>query len=197
MKRFWQRGDTLIEVTIALAILSSVLISAFVIANRAFQAGLTASERSQQLALAQRQAELLTNFRDSHTWDEFLNGVGGASGYNGINVRNPKSCNKDALGVPRVACFHMVAPDPKAVPPDPVLQPYKGALGIKVGGGGSNGVISYADIRTQALGPDPNIITFVIAYGTDAFSSDPTGKGVRNTGQIYLTLSNVDGLRQQ
>src|SRR3989344_7835987 len=67
-----QRGETLIEVTIALIIIGLVLLSAYVLTTRAFQLGQSAKERSQAAQLLQEQAEGLRSIRDqSSTWDAF------------------------------------------------------------------------------------------------------------------------------
>lgn len=77
------RGDTLVEVTIALAILSFVLLGSILVAENAFRIGQTARERTQLSEQAQAQMEALRSFRDNHTWDEFL--YGNASlGYSGV-----------------------------------------------------------------------------------------------------------------
>jgi type II secretory pathway pseudopilin PulG len=70
-----QHGDTLVEVTIALSILAAVLTSGFLTANRAYMIGQNARERTEIINLAQAQAEQLKNFRDTHTWNEFLGGI--------------------------------------------------------------------------------------------------------------------------
>jgi hypothetical protein len=85
-----QSGDTLIEVTFALAILGTVLLSSSVIATTAFRTGQTARERTQLATQAQGQMEALRSFRDNHTWAQFRNGTGA---YNGV----------DTVGAP----FHM------------------------------------------------------------------------------------------
>lgn len=192
-----ERGDTLVEVTIALTILSAVLMSAFVVANRAYQVGLSANERTRQIALAQRQAELLTNFRDSHTWKQFLDGLAGPTGYNGINVRNNPTC-----GVANNRkCFHMVEPDGASVT---IIQPENGAVGLNIGGGGASGVTSFVDIRTleaTSSGAPADLvngpITFAIRYGTDRAGTPGGTADNRNVGSIYLTLANIDGFRQK
>jgi prepilin-type N-terminal cleavage/methylation domain-containing protein len=68
------RGDTLIEVTVALAILSMVLASSAALATTAFRAGQTARERTQLVEQAQEQLEALHSFRDNHTWPQFQHG---------------------------------------------------------------------------------------------------------------------------
>ncbi len=87
MKKFLasQSGDTIIEVTMALAILAVVLMSATLVTTRAFRLGQTARERTTMAEAAQGQAEELRSFRDNHTWSEFLYGgsIAGVA-YNGV-----------------------------------------------------------------------------------------------------------------
>src|SRR6476469_6227380 len=67
-----QRGDTLIEVILALAILSMVLFASFNLVNTGFQVSQVSKERSQVDALMQEQAEALRSFRDQSTWSAFV-----------------------------------------------------------------------------------------------------------------------------
>src|ERR1039458_6429789 len=78
-----EHGDTLIEVTIALSILSFVLLGSTALAVTAFRMGQTARERTQVAEVAQEQMEALRSFRDNHTWAEFQ---GGGPGYQGIDA---------------------------------------------------------------------------------------------------------------
>lgn len=81
-----QRGDTLIEVTVALAILSMVLMGSAAVATTAFRMGQTARERTTLVEAAQEQMEALHSFRDNHTWAEFQGGNGcGTGGFCGID----------------------------------------------------------------------------------------------------------------
>lgn len=59
-----QRGDTLVEVVMALAILGVMLTAAFNIANLSYRVGTSSRERTTAINLAQKQAELLRQFRD-------------------------------------------------------------------------------------------------------------------------------------
>jgi prepilin-type N-terminal cleavage/methylation domain-containing protein len=54
-----QRGDTIVEVLIAMAVLGLVLASAFAISNRSYATGLNAQERNEALKVAESQIELL------------------------------------------------------------------------------------------------------------------------------------------
>jgi prepilin-type N-terminal cleavage/methylation domain-containing protein len=76
MIKLGQRGDTLIEVTIALAIIGMVITGAFVLSDKALQLGLTARERSQMVSTAQEQAEALISYRDSNNWPTFSQNIG-------------------------------------------------------------------------------------------------------------------------
>lgn len=96
-----QRGDTLIEVTFALAILGFVLLGSTAIAAAAFRTGQTARERTQVSTAAQGQMEALRSFRDNHTWSEFRVGNGGT--YQGIDQVLTTNCAYNAAR----RCFYM------------------------------------------------------------------------------------------
>ncbi len=100
-----QRGDTLIEVTFALAILGFVLMSSTAIAATAFRTGQLARERTQVATDAQEQLEALRSFRDNHSWAEFRAGrnCGMPGGYCGIDQVLGTACVTDATK----QCLHM------------------------------------------------------------------------------------------
>jgi len=77
-------GDTLIEVTFALAILGFVILSCTALMTSAFKTGQTARERTAVSEVAQEQLEALRSFRDNHSWNEFQNGNGVT--YSGISA---------------------------------------------------------------------------------------------------------------
>jgi type II secretory pathway pseudopilin PulG len=79
-----EEGDTLIEVTFALAILGFVILSCTALMTSAFKTGQTARERTQVSEVAQEQLEALRSFRDNHTWTDFVNGTPGFSGINNV-----------------------------------------------------------------------------------------------------------------
>lgn len=62
----WQRGDTLVEVALALAILAAVLVGSTTVATRAFRLGTAARETSTAANLIQQQIEQLRNYRDTN-----------------------------------------------------------------------------------------------------------------------------------
>jgi Tfp pilus assembly protein PilV len=59
-----QAGDTLVEVAMAISILSVILVTAYSVANTSAETGLQARERTEATQLAQSQAELLRSWRD-------------------------------------------------------------------------------------------------------------------------------------
>lgn len=65
-----QRGDTLVEVVMAIAILAMVLVASFNVASSAFRLGQSAKERTQASNLIQEQSEALRNYRDTHKWSK-------------------------------------------------------------------------------------------------------------------------------
>lgn len=54
-----QRGDTIVEVLIAIAVLGTVLAGAFAVANRSYAVGISAQERTEAVKIAESQLELL------------------------------------------------------------------------------------------------------------------------------------------
>jgi len=96
------RGDTLVEVTFALAILGAVLIGSTVVTTSAFRTGQTAKERTEVASVAQGQVEALRSFRDNHTWAEFRVGT---VNFLGIDNAPAAGCT---LNSPGQRCFHMV-----------------------------------------------------------------------------------------
>ena len=96
------RGDTLVEVTFALAILGAVLIGSTVVTTGAFRTGQTAKERTEVASVAQGQIEALRSFRDNHTWTEFRSGT---ANFRGVDNAPVAACT---LNSPGLRCFHMV-----------------------------------------------------------------------------------------
>jgi Tfp pilus assembly protein PilV len=94
-------GDTLIEVTIALSILSFVLISSTAVATSAFRLGQTAENRTQIANVAQEQMEALRSFRDNNdngsgtqTWtNAFEPDINSADGPNGFHMQLTTGAN--------------------------------------------------------------------------------------------------------
>lgn len=71
MRRVDQRGETLVEVVMALGILSLVLVSSYALATGTFRLGRGAGERTQAVNYLQQQAEALRTYRDATDWGTF------------------------------------------------------------------------------------------------------------------------------
>lgn len=69
MKRLDQRGETLVEVVMALGVLSLVLVSSYALATGTFRMGRGAGERTQAVNYLQQQAEALRTYRDANNQD--------------------------------------------------------------------------------------------------------------------------------
>ena len=174
-----ERGDTLIEVTFALAILGFVLLSSTVIAMTAFRMGQTARERSQIAAEAQEQMEALRSFRDNHSWGEFMVGdnsgmcTGAGGNYCGIDKVLGSPCVFDGA---TYNCFHM---EKKTVGGNTEWVPVPGT----VAGSTPTSVMGISSQTTvnSVCGYD-----FVMHY---AF--DPLGGGQKARNQIATRLVNL------
>jgi len=71
-----QRGETLVEVVMALGILSLVLVSSYALATGTFRLGRGAGERTQAVNYLQEQAEALRVYRNSVDWNPtFMNAM--------------------------------------------------------------------------------------------------------------------------
>ena len=69
MRRLDERGETLVEVIMALAILSLVLVSSYALATGTFRLGRGAGERTQAVNYLQEQAEALRSYRNTVEWE--------------------------------------------------------------------------------------------------------------------------------
>lgn len=83
MIRKKQRGETLVEVVMALGILSLVLVSSYALATGTFRIGRGAGERTQAVGYLQQQAEALRSYRDAQKWSEFTTKLAGYTGGTG------------------------------------------------------------------------------------------------------------------
>lgn len=70
-----ERGDTLIEVVMATAIMTVLLVTAYNVANLAFRVGVQARERTEAIHVVQSQAERLRAWRD-----QLVQGIDPATG---------------------------------------------------------------------------------------------------------------------
>jgi Tfp pilus assembly protein PilV len=170
----WQlgmRGDTLIEVTLALAILGFVLLSATAIGAAAFRTGQTARERTQVAAAAQEQLEALRSFRDNHTWSEFRAGKGGV--FQGIDEVLGTACQWDASK----RCFHMALANTTAGTTEWVPQ---------AGATTANVPTSVIEISTTTTVASACGYDFLLHY-----QFQPLGGGGNATNQITTRLVNL------
>lgn len=170
-----ERGDTLIEVTFALAILGFVLLGSTAIAATAFRTGQTARERTQVAQAAQEQLEALRSFRDNHTWNEFRGGknCGVAGGFCGIDQVLGTACNYDATK----RCFHMVVANTSAGTTEWV--PQAGSVATSVPS-------SLVEISTRTLASSQCGYDFLLFY-----SFNPLGGGQKARNQISTRLVNL------
>ncbi|QQR52997.1 prepilin-type N-terminal cleavage/methylation domain-containing protein [bacterium] len=150
-----RRGDTLVEVTVALAILSLILLSSTRLAIRAFQQGQTARERTTVALVAQNQLEYLRNFRDNHSWSQFTTGNGAT--YNGVlNTGALSGCR----GVGPSQCFHMIKTADGYVPAE--------------GGVATSVPDSYIELVATPDDPaDPQTVSFRVSWGFRDLSGGP------------------------
>lgn len=115
--RFWrplnQRGDTIVEVLIAIIVLSSVLTGAYGIASRATKENMQTQEHSQALQIAQGQLEILktqnsapaspfcfdsNNQNRPQTWPGATPRPPAAAQDDNFNVNYPSGCKQDLSG---------------------------------------------------------------------------------------------------
>lgn len=137
-RRLNQDGDTLVEITIALAILGSVIVGAFVLAGSAYRLGAAARERSQAVNLLQEQAEALRNYRDSRSWSAFNSGISASPG----NFHMARSGNS---WVPAAGPWT----DPSVVPQ--IFRTGTSRIFISASGAGN---IKFITITAEWTGPD-------------------------------------------
>lgn len=70
-----KRGDTIVEVLIAVAVLGLIIAAGFAIANRSLRGVRRAQERSEALKIAERQIERIKHFSKSAPSSFFRNGA--------------------------------------------------------------------------------------------------------------------------
>ncbi len=69
MRILKQSGDTLLEVTLAIAVLGALLGGTYAIARRGLRVGQASQERIEALKVLEGQAERLRAYRDSSSWN--------------------------------------------------------------------------------------------------------------------------------
>jgi prepilin-type N-terminal cleavage/methylation domain-containing protein len=177
MTRLDARGDTLIEVTIALAILGFVLLGSTAIGAAAFRTGQTARERTQVAEVAQEQMEALRSFRDNHTWNEFRHGNGGS--YQGIDNVLGTACQWDGSR----RCFHM---ELKSTGANTEWVPVTGPLTQATPGNNLTVPGSVVEIATTTTAASECGYDFLLHY-----QFLPLGGGANATNQITTRLVNL------
>lgn len=95
-------GETLVEVIVALAILATVLSSAFNVATLAYRDGTSSKERTEAINFAQQQAEMLRQYRDVA---QQIPAIAGAPVYP-VAVA---PCAPSTAAIP-TTCYHMQEP---------------------------------------------------------------------------------------
>jgi hypothetical protein len=190
-----QRGDTLLEVTFALAILAAVLLGCTSLAAAAYRLGQTARERTSVADVMQEQMEALRSFRDNSIagttglWSTFRNGVGGS--YPGIDNVGAVPCNFQAS----LNCFHMAL---VTVGGSTMWVPAPGALTTSSPGTTLTVPTSLVEISaSSATGvggtsvADPNSDR-ICGYDFEIHSSfTPIGSGPDQTSKIQTRLVNL------
>lgn len=164
-----QKGDTLVEVTVALAILGLALTSAYVLMTKSMQLAQTARERVELVTAAQQQAEELSALRDNSDWTGFRNAVDSAT--------SASDCDDQQAGSQH--CFHMEkvgnfwAPKTGPLKVDDASMPAGYAIWV----------YPKYDAATQTY-------DFQIGYEAPAL-----GSSTPNYSALYLKLTNLDDLK--
>ncbi|HEY2004243.1 MAG TPA: hypothetical protein VGH44_03955 [Candidatus Saccharimonadia bacterium] len=180
-------GDTLIEVTFALAILGFVLLGSTAVAAMAFRVGQTARERTTVSEQAQEQMEALRSFRDnslamSGGWGAFQAGAGGCSGggYCGV-VNVPKGqCHFDGS----IRCFHMA----QSGGANNQWVPVSNSLTYPAGG-----LTVPTSVVEIAIVPPANPTSQQCAYDFELhYSFTPIGGGIDDANRIQTRLVNLN-----
>jgi uncharacterized protein YegL/type II secretory pathway pseudopilin PulG len=158
-----ERGDTLLEVVFALAILSMVLLSTTLVVTKSYRIGQTARERTIVSMFAQDHVEAVRNFRDNRKWRDFLYGENGSNGI--LNTAVSTSCRVTS------PCMHMNL-----------------TTGLPVDGGTTSIVpTSYVEIVATPDDPvTPTKVNITVNYGFDNL-----GGGAANTNHISTTFADL------
>lgn len=140
-----QRGDTIIEVLLAMSVIGLVLGSSFGIANRSLAIGRAAQERTEALKIAESQLELLKEFPDKiNAYSDPLNNefciVGARNNaddyytYEAVDESSPGCIDIDGAGGEGLYSIVVEAPG------DTALNPYKINVTWQRVGTGSNDI---------------------------------------------------------
>jgi hypothetical protein len=174
-----ERGDTLIEVTFALVIMTIVLVGSTMLAVKALQTSRTAHERTVLIDQAQEQLEAVRSFRDNRKWSEFLGG-GGPVPYPGVTSAAAPSCQT----VP--VCFHMELKDTSLSPVKREFVPAGGKMAGSVQSSYMEMTMIPGPNATPPAAPLPRYVDVTVHYGFQETGGDNA------VGHIKTRLSNVD-----
>lgn len=169
-----QRGDTLVEVVMAMAIFTLVLLSAYTIASLSVRIGIQARERTQAVYLAQQQAERLLARRDELLENNQESPPPDGTGVNIFSISNFRGSNA-----------------PYVFNSSLTKQDCGGTLAAPTGAGCQNGIFRVAiGSTTQTLyrpGPTPDQLNANIRVSWES----AVGESTTNTINVTVTLSDT------
>jgi prepilin-type N-terminal cleavage/methylation domain-containing protein len=106
LRQLTQRGDTIVEVLIAIAIISMVLAGAFVMTNNSLQGSRGAQERTNAVKLVESQIELIKGLATTNSQAVFGAGVPASFCVNNavaVVASTNAACTMNAAGAPTTA----------------------------------------------------------------------------------------------
>ena len=196
----WQRGDTLVEVAVAMAILSLVLASSVVLGTTSIKVGRSAKERSQAAEFAQSQAEALRSYRDAVPWNTFFNNAAIKSGGNFVMVNNSGNwvpsagqiTNPPIDGTNSLFTIHMTATEPYNSEVDYDVQ-----VTWPSNSGGPQNVVEFNSILTNPLATSSDAVAAQAIGSTiqaESFTAPggcyaPIADGSASNGQALIFCS--------
>lgn len=164
-KAFDQRGDTIVEVLLASAVLSLVLAGVFTLSNRATRLNQTAYERTVVSNLMQREVELIkaSSLQDGTTkfWENFS---GTSSRL--VGSENTNFCDKITGSNSISQAFYMTDPVPPPTPADaPIPIKTEPIVIDTITQAMTDATADIFDIWVEAVGAssDPQVDFFVYA----------------------------------
>ncbi|MBW4061310.1 hypothetical protein HJC99_01920 [Candidatus Saccharibacteria bacterium] len=173
-----ERGDTLVEVTFALGIMATVLISATLVGVRALNLGRSARERVQLVNVATAQAEALRSFRDNTLWNQFVaGGTVGALHFTGVTNTLGSSCRLPSLA--GQSCYHIAVQSGLFVP---VSGSVTGGVSGIPGGAFIEIPLSSASSCSSVMG---------VHYGVPSVGAGPWQEGVIIVKLVNLNYTGV------
>lgn len=169
-----QRGDTLVEVVVAMAIFTILLVSVYTVASLSVRVGIQARERTQAIYLAQQQAERLLARRDVLLEENQESPPPDGTGVNIFSITNFRASN-----APYVLDSTLTKRD------------CSGTLAAPTGASCQNGIFSVAIGSTTQTrfrpGPTPDQLNANIQVSWVS----PIGGTTTNTVNVRVTLSDT------